>query len=75
MKSQSQVKRTMSAVSKKSMTVYMRGVSAEGVEGCNIGDVISQEKELGLKSSLVELEHLRTLNCECERERGVTTSV
>ena len=65
----------MSAVSKKSMTVYMRGVSAEGVEGCSIGDVISQEKELGLKSSLVELEHLRTLNCECERERGVTTSV
>ena len=64
----------MSAVSKKSMTVYMRGVSAEAVDGMNIGDVVSQEKELGLKSSLVELEHLRTLNIECERERLVSTS-
>ena len=74
---QSPVKKAaMSVVMKKSSVVYRAGTT-EIADNCGvgIGEPISAERELGLQAHLVELEHLRTLNVEVTRERGVTSSV
>ena len=73
---QSPVKKApMSVVMKKNSVVYRAGPTEIADSGVGIGEPISAERELGLQAHLVELEHLRTLNIEVTRERGVTSSV
>ena len=72
----SPTKKALTVVQKKNSIVYRKDVAevTDGT-GITIGSQISSAKEIDLQSHLVELEHLRTLNIEMTRERGVCCSV
>ena len=70
-------KQPLTVVQKKNSIVYRQNITAEVTDGAGIaiGSAISQEKEIDLQTHLVELQHLRTLNIEMTRERGVCCDV